>query len=159
MEQGNLLECLPWLTEAVALDQDDPERVEMHRRRLGAVLRQCPKLSQVLFVDGRLDQASLSPDGRQVLTRSGSQVWVWDVGSGRPVAKWQPEATVAQAAFSPDGRRVAACGRINGPGSVLASVLWVWDVASGKQLLHHAGLGYNADHVEFSPDGRLLLMH
>jgi hypothetical protein len=39
MDEGDVLGALPWLVEALRLDQDNPERAALHRRRLGAVLQ------------------------------------------------------------------------------------------------------------------------
>src|SRR5262249_24400680 len=39
MNAGDLFGSLPWLVEALALDESDPERAEVHRRRIGHALR------------------------------------------------------------------------------------------------------------------------
>src|SRR5439155_9896812 len=64
MEEGDLLRSLPWFAEALRLGQGDPARAENHRIRLGAVLQQCPKLTQVWFHEGPVSHAEFSPDGR-----------------------------------------------------------------------------------------------
>jgi len=47
MNEGQLLASLPWLIEAVRLEAGNPEGEDLQRRRLGAVLEQCPKLAQI----------------------------------------------------------------------------------------------------------------
>jgi WD40 repeat protein len=105
--------------------------------------------------------AAFSPDGRLLAVvyagadeertsfitlheaRSGVRLAVLPVKF--PAGVW---ATLHAAAFSPDGRLLAAAG---GDGS-----LRVWDVYSGKQLHRFEGHGGGALCVAFSPDGRLL---
>ena len=52
MNDGQLFASLPWLVEALRLEQGNPEGEDLQRRRLGAVLDHCPKLAQIWFHDG-----------------------------------------------------------------------------------------------------------
>src|SRR5262249_13755999 len=67
-DSGDLLAALSWFVEALALDEGDKEREEIHRIRIGALLRQCPRLARVFFHDGPVYAAVISPDGRRLLT-------------------------------------------------------------------------------------------
>src|SRR5262245_29330227 len=66
MDDGDLLAAFPWFVEALKRDHKDPAREEMHRVRLGAVLRQSPKLVQMWFHD-ESTYAAFSADGRRVV--------------------------------------------------------------------------------------------
>src|SRR5207247_10462604 len=44
MDEGDLLASMPWFVEALKLDRGDPQRESIHRYRIEAVLRHCPKL-------------------------------------------------------------------------------------------------------------------
>ncbi|MSR60608.1 MAG: hypothetical protein EXS05_23700 [Planctomycetaceae bacterium] len=64
-----------------------------------------------LATDGRsgLTSVAFSADGLQVVsTDADNQVRVWDVKSGRELHRWREQTKARDAAFSPDGRIVAA---------------------------------------------------
>src|SRR5262249_14580595 len=85
-EEGDLLGALPYLMEAYRLDREKglPERV--HRVRLAATLRQCPKLVHLWFHRAAISSAEFSRDGRRVLTASDDgTARVWDAETGEPV--------------------------------------------------------------------------
>jgi WD40 repeat protein len=97
----------------------------------------------------------LSPDGRRVV-RTGSwddPVLLLDAESGREALALATggDVIVCAAAFSPDGRRLAA----GGYGEEGGGVLLVWEVEGGERLT----AAYPSDSVwsvAFSPDGRRL---
>ena len=74
------------------LDLGDPEREDLLRIRLNAILQHGPKLNQVLFHDGPVHHAAFSPDGRRVVTASWDQYGA-GVGRGHGTApRTAPEA-------------------------------------------------------------------
>ena len=77
---------------------------------------------------------------------------VWDVVTGREIARLGEHRFVAHAAFSPDGKRIATGGRSGHSARV-------WDADTGKPVTRSLDiLGERAWHVSFSPDGRKLLV-
>jgi WD40 repeat protein/serine/threonine protein kinase len=148
LDEGDLLGALPWLTEALALDQGDPSREERHRTRIAAVLTQAPRLLHLWYHDNEVEHVAFSPDGRRIVTASKDHAArVWDAGTGEAVTPpLRHGHTVLRAAFSPDGRRVVTASHDR--------TARVWGVGSGQAvspaLTHN---GPVAD-VAFSPDGR-----
>src|SRR5262249_40512732 len=87
MDQGELVRPLTWVREAMRAEQADPARAEVHRERLAAVLKFCPRLTQVVFGDAPVEQVSFSPDGRRLLVATtDGRARVWDADSGQPVS-------------------------------------------------------------------------
>lgn len=131
LEQGDLFPALPWLVEALALEEGNGPNEEVHRIRVGALLRQCPRLKEAFFVDGWVSTLALSPDGKRLFTVH--QSWgtatgqVWDVEAGAVLcrlADFNPGSTVPLQ-FSPDGKRILVVD--DSPG--------IWDTTTGQRLM------------------------
>jgi WD40 repeat protein len=169
---GDLFAALPWFVEALALDEGDADREAVHRLRIAALLRQCPRLEHVLAFDEQIADLALSADGRRLLVVTGGGDYharVWDLDTGAPAGPPFDLGVgqyVFRTAFSPDGRLVAT------------TQLEIWDAAEGKKLRgppppelfgpvapapeppkKEAGFTWTVDGVQFSPDGRRLLVH
>jgi RNA polymerase sigma factor (sigma-70 family) len=107
----------------------------------------------------------LSPDGRWLLRAVGGpeqNLEVWDVRTGERarVLEIKNSGTIMPAAFSADGKRVAAVGHRGGssPGGSDNHLVRAWDLATGKQLfafdVHNR---VSSSHLAFTPDGKRLL--
>ncbi|WP_052668847.1 BTAD domain-containing putative transcriptional regulator [Nitriliruptor alkaliphilus] len=94
---------------------------------------------------------AFSPDGTMFASpREPSGVTLWDTATGDEVRTLAgPEIKLANLAFSPDGRRLAAA-------SDLIDVIPVWDVASGELERTLTGHEKTVHAVSFARDGRLL---
>lgn len=94
---------------------------------------------------------AFSPDGTMFASpREPSGVTLWDTVTGDEVRTLTgPDAKLANVAFSPDGRLLAAT-------SDLTERIPVWDVASGELERTLVGHGDTVHAVSFAPDGRLL---
>jgi WD40 repeat protein len=124
LDSGDLLASLPWFAEAFRLDLGRPEEEAIHRLRLSAILRQCPRLLHVGSAElpspgtvGAFTRTSpLSPDGRYLLsmnrekdgTRTVSRIDVLTGDTLRipaSVIKWG-ESNAQPALFTPDSSRI-----------------------------------------------------
>jgi WD40 repeat protein/tRNA A-37 threonylcarbamoyl transferase component Bud32 len=130
LESGDLLASLPWFAEAFRLDLGRPEEEAIHRLRLAAILRQCPRLLHVRSATlpspgtvGAFTRTSpLSPDGRYLLSmereKDGtSALSRIDVVTGQalriPERVFQGGGANAQPAlFTPDSRRILTVSRL-----------------------------------------------
>jgi WD40 repeat protein len=114
-----------------------------------------PATSDVLLL-------TFSPDGQRlaatILTKGGysenllpsgdGTVAVWDVATGKQALTLQSHAAIFDAAFSPDGARLATAG--------FDGTVRLWDSHTGAQLVTVTESGSPVRGVAFSPNGRLL---
>jgi WD40 repeat protein/serine/threonine protein kinase len=150
MDDGDLFRALAWFMRALQLDAGRPEE-EMHRIRLTAVLRQCPRLCQLWCHARPTYSVEFSPDGRRAVTASeDGTAQVWDLASGAAVTPpLRHQKRVWYATFSPDGLRVVTA---SDDGSAR-----VWNAATGEAVtgpLQHAGAVWLGS---FNHDNRLVV--
>jgi WD40 repeat protein len=105
-------------------------------------------LTAPLQHNGKVEEASFSPDGRRVVTASADHsARVWDAETGAPLTPpLQHGAGVAYASFSPDGRRVVTGSR--------QGTARVWDASTGEPVTPLLKNGMGLIRARFSPDGR-----
>src|SRR5258706_2724871 len=98
----------------------------------------------------RIMSASLSPDGKRVVTAGEDMTArVWNARDGKPITTLKHTDSVLFAGFSPDGRRIVTASA--------DGTARVWDASTGEPVtepLRHMGPVLWA---AFSPDGRLLV--
>jgi RNA polymerase sigma-70 factor (subfamily 1) len=149
MGRGDLLGSLPWLVEALRLEQNNPVRAESHRIRLRAILQQCPRPT-LLWHNGLILNAVFSPDGQRVVTisyRSDStakgadlasdttEARIWDVRSGQSIRLAIADGLyLTYTAFSPDGSRLVTAGYRNRSDGLTEDEGRLWDTATGQPL-------------------------
>jgi len=91
--------------------------------------------------------AEFSPDGGRLAVGGDNGVAVWDVASGRQLARFG-SGVIDDVAFSPDGQRVVS-GQMN-------RTVTVWDAGSGQMLAQMSGHQKRVLSVAFSPDGKVV---
>jgi WD40 repeat protein len=104
---------------------------------------------------GDAARVALGPDGKVLATVTAAKaVQLWNAATGDELRKLEgATARLSNVAFSPDGKRVAACGVENPPNSPTLGKVFVWDAATGK-FLHQIENGNGPVlAVVFSPDG------
>jgi WD40 repeat protein len=100
--------------------------------------------------DDWISRATLSADGKRMLTVGDQAATIRSTSTGRALALLAGHSdTIADAAFSPD-RALVATAAADGTARV-------WDAASGQQLMELRGHSAPVVEVAFSPDGRFVL--
>lgn len=91
------------------------------------------------------DSIAFSTNGQWLAKRKFSTVWVWEIQTGREVARLEHSSEVISVDFSSDGQRVVT---VSEDGRV-----WVWEAATGKAII---ALAYDWDvgRVVFDPEGK-----
>ncbi|HKB03464.1 MAG TPA: WD40 repeat domain-containing protein, partial [Gemmataceae bacterium] len=114
-----------------------------------AVVPYTGQLGPVFSAGGKL--VALSPsDG----AGAGASMPVFDVDSGKEIVRiLDPGRTIGSAAFSPDGKLLAAIGRKPNEWDYAVAV---WDAGTGKLVRRITGVETTASCLAFSPDGRHL---
>lgn len=86
LERGQPLEAYTWFAEALQEELPDSARIEAHRRRLGTLAQQLPRLVQFLPHD-QAATAVYSPDGRRLVTHWGRFAQLRDAQTGETIGK------------------------------------------------------------------------
>ena len=146
MDEGDLPSALLWFVQALKQARWTKDEIEMHRFRLDAVLRHCPRLVQLFSHERGPGRVNFSPDGRKLLNVFWTpNVQIWDIATGEPLAVLRHGHDVRYAAFSVDGDRVVTSS---------GNEARVWNVRTGKPLsppIQHDAPAWRV--IEGSDDG------
>jgi WD40 repeat protein len=102
---------------------------------------------------GSVDAMAFSPDGKLVASAGTWNAAVWDVQTGREVARFRGNIQGTALAFSADGKTLLAGGR--------EGVVRHWDVATGtlrRESKQDTEGFFQASETAFSPDAKLLAL-
>jgi WD40 repeat protein/tRNA A-37 threonylcarbamoyl transferase component Bud32 len=160
VDSGETAAALLWFHQAWELDRGDPEAEPSHRARIAGVLQSTPELLGACFHASQVCDASFSPDGTRVLSRSdGSEAYLWDYERSKLAAPpLAHSARIRHACWSPDGATVATASA-DGAAAI-------WDSRSGSRwhtLAHPSPVNWVAYHpqgdrlVTAAEDGKLRL--
>ncbi len=155
------LAALPWYAEALAIDADHPDRGPLHRMRVGATLRQIPRMVHLARMPlGEKESVSLAPNGlRLVGLGDGGMIAIDPVTGHREETRLGLPQPAGDVRLSPDGR--VAVRVVPGPAAELKKArfeILAWDVAGNRPIgpaieVPGASVGLQ---LAFSPDGRRL---
>ncbi len=162
--EGDWLAALPWYTEALKIVADDPDQSLLHKMRVGATLRQVPRLVRVARMPLGSEQAvRFAPEGPRLVGLSGSRVTTLDPFTGRreETRLDLPERT-SGGGLRRDGRFTLRL--LSRPGSrpeQSVHEILAWDVTRNRPVgpaitidTPGQSTGSTLPRVETSPDGR-----
>jgi WD40 repeat protein len=111
IKRGNYLTAMPWLVGALALEARGAEYEKLHRQRIDAVLRQCPRPRVIVSAPGAvLLDADVSADGSRMVTgHYDDKARLWDVSSGKLLSKFAHQAPVHFTRFLREDSHVLTC--------------------------------------------------
>jgi WD40 repeat protein len=108
--------------------------------------------SQIVTIAHASGEVHFSPDGKQLLGRSGDELICWDPTNGRQVRSLgKGGGWIQRFSFSPDGKRLLIASS--------SRALRLLDVSSGKETLAYPGHRDVVKKVAFAPDGRTLITY
>ena len=158
VDDGDTFMGLLQFVEALRLDQGDPAREDLHRRRFAAVLRTAPRLERFWSNSGGVSTARFSPDGRRVVCGDEQgAVQVFDADTWQPLLppiKTSPSTVFTW--FTRDGKFLVT---VDSRGK-----LRHWDANTGQpagpllptDVRSHRSRIYS-DCVDYSADGRRVI--
>lgn len=115
-DRGDIPLALPFLIEAMKLENGDPEREELDRVRMAAVLKYTPRLLRVGFHTAAVNDVGFSPNGKYAYSASADgTVHIWSGSPEDPLSIHSSHlhhgAGVKHAAFSHDSNRIITAGQ------------------------------------------------
>ncbi len=148
MDEGNLSGSLLWFAEAWKGVENDPVQNRNHRLRFEFLLRECPRVEQIVVHKKIVNWCEFSPDGTKIVTASGdATAQVWDAATGEPIgAPMQHKEAVLVASFSADGKRIVTAS--------LDGTSVVWDASNGRPVAGPLVHAKAVQHAAFSPDSQ-----
>jgi eukaryotic-like serine/threonine-protein kinase len=151
LDQGDAALSLPWLINALAMDERIPARATLHRIRLASVWKQLPTLAHVLVHDGNVNHVEFSPQSDLLASSSNDRkVRLWDLGTGR--LKYPPLKHVGDVSFvffSPDGKKLVSTSDDH--------TARIWDAATGRPAIDPLLHGGPVNYAGFSPNSKLVV--
>lgn len=110
------------------------------------------------LLHARLEQPTFSPDGKMLAAVLGTDVRLWNAGTGKKALTLKKlKGTPAAIAFSPDSRHVAVAS-IKGQMPGGESEITVWEVPSGREVKRLTGKNDEISSLQFALEGRALLI-
>lgn len=127
MGSGELIQSLQPLVRTLALDT--PDKHDVHRTRIGAILDQTPRLVQFWINDSPVRDAQFSADGKLLLFATATgRAHINDSRTGKELAPpFGSVQTMQTVSFSPDGKRVLLASEQD-------HTVSLWDWKASKRL-------------------------
>lgn len=111
------------------------------------------------FPHQHVHRLAISPDGRIIASNSGSEIYLWDLITGKQLRALAGHEVGVEGglAFSPDGKTLASSGNKRTDNERVIAEVRLWDVATGKELGKFAVGRQVPVALAFSADGNMLV--
>src|SRR5262249_40421957 len=169
MEDGDLSGALVCFVEALQQDHADQARETMHRTRINAVLRQCPRPSRFLFLSAPVFSVDFGLGGRRLITNNGGNgLQVGDPATGKAIPPpLEMLLTQVADALSPKRDRIFTYGQLTifegspDGGNKWQQEITVWDLETGKVLGVPFKIDNGIGYASVTPNGdrRVVMGH
>jgi WD40 repeat protein len=145
MDQGDLPGALREFSEIFKLQADDKQQFSVNQTRVASILANNPKLSQMVFLKGRVSSVELSADGQRILAvEKQKHARLSSTSSGTDLLPPVGSGLIIQASFSPQGDLAVVADE--------SGWALIWDLKTGAtRKLEHPG---NVFCARFSPSGK-----
>lgn len=104
---------------------------------------------ETLRHQGSISALHWSPDGKHIASQAGREIGVWDIYSGKTLARHEVPPAEPLIQWSPDGKRIASRGKAG------RGVIEIWDATTGKKL-HTCDCSDPVTVLAWSPNGNIL---
>jgi len=151
LQDGDSFTALLRFTEALRLDEGDPEHELEDRRHIAIALGKGPRLLELRSIPGRILCTRPHANGGWLAAiHAGHQVQLHDVLTGRSLGSpLAPNHVPHAGALSPNGRSLATIAP--------HGAAQLWDLPTGKSQDLPGTAGLSLRQIVFHPDGRVLL--
>jgi WD40 repeat protein len=151
VDEGDDFNALLWFVEALRLDEGDAARSDVHRRRIGSILRRAPQLTHLWWHEDGVLSVQFSPDGQRVASASWDRTArIWDARTGLLAAPiFRNDTRLQDVRFTLDGRRILTMdvdGRVR-----------LWDAQTGQPFGPALPTAAHWEALDLSRDGRWFL--
>ncbi len=138
MNKGNMLQALPWLSEAIVSERDDQRR-KMHQLRFSYALESSPRPVQTWVAGSHFDGCQFSSDGSLMAAFSvDRRLRIWNIGNGEVVREIESFGPLAWFALSADCKTAItasiAVDIANIGGETQAADIRRWDLSTGNPI-------------------------
>lgn len=130
-----------------------PEFLGDRTINMGDTLSHLAGIKEVLWISKAGERfastAKYSPDGKYVLTKWASDIYIWDAKNGQEISQINQAYTIETAEFSPNSEYIVTTS--------LLSPVTVWNVADGTAKTKFRGHTGTVNTALFSPDGKYVV--
>ena len=134
MNNNQMLQALPWLSESLSLETD-PDRKPIHQTRFNLALQAAPKPQRTWLSDAAIVACHFSEDGNQIATVSSDRlIRIYDIPSNKVIHQLESPSQITGFRISPDHHQAVVISMhlnvAEGDFSTLNYEVQLWDIVN-----------------------------